>query len=261
VDSDCCCVVAGRISLTLRQLHIRQALRMAMADASNVEDPALRLDYRALFQTVDKHASSVLSKPDREQVAVWVLRTVLQNKLLTDDNYEVRVGLAHVGNRLHHLLPTGGLNGVSVLRRQFNKVVAEVQQHIEKLPPWEPFQAPVDVDSQPPPPAGTQRCRDGSEVVTVTRSSPHLNAFHATTVARSQGHRQPQRRSATRRIPSDSSSFCRRRRRRQRRRRRRSPHACWRRSKRRLPALTPSVTTAVMRSWCVLERGEGVKTR
>lgn len=130
---------------------------MAMADASNVEDPALRLDYRALFQTVDEHASSILSKPDRQQVAVWVLRTVLQNQLHTDDNYEVRVRLAHVGNPPHRPLSTGGLKGASVLRRQFNKVVAEVRQHIEKLPPWEPFQAPVDVDSQPPPPPGTQR--------------------------------------------------------------------------------------------------------
>jgi len=134
-----------------------QALRMAMADASNVEDPALRLDYRALFQTVDEHAASILSKPDREQVAVWVLRTVLQNQLHTDDNYEVRVGLPHVGQSpLTVCCPAVALKGVSVMRRQFNKVVAEVRQHIERLPPWEPFQAPVDVDSQPPPPPGTQ---------------------------------------------------------------------------------------------------------
>lgn len=65
-----------------------QALRVAMADASSVQDPALRLDYRALLQTVDECGE--FSKPDREQVAVWVLRAVLHNELHTDDTYEVR---------------------------------------------------------------------------------------------------------------------------------------------------------------------------
>ncbi|KAK3276172.1 hypothetical protein CYMTET_15745 [Cymbomonas tetramitiformis] len=77
---------------TLERKHGRafiKVLETAMLDRPNVNDPALKNDYRALFLAAEANASDIFSKPDQQKLGAWAIRAVLQNELTTDDNYEV----------------------------------------------------------------------------------------------------------------------------------------------------------------------------
>eukprot|EP00854_Cymbomonas_tetramitiformis_P028159 gene28159-34862_t len=113
---------------TLERKHGRafiKVLETAMLDRPNVNDPALKNDYRALFLAAEANASDIFSKPDQQKLGAWAIRAVLQNELTTDDNYE------------------------------FNKKLAKIRGYVKELSDWSEFCPPElpPLPEEPSPPA------------------------------------------------------------------------------------------------------------